>query len=254
MTNLENMKVSIVTVVWNNKETISHAINSVLSQTYKNIEYIIIDGASTDGTVEIIESYGDRISTFISEKDGGLYHAMNKGIELATGDIIGTLNSDDFYINPLCITKVVNEFRVRKIDALFADLVYVMPGNLERVVRYYDSSNFTPSRFAYGWMPAQPTFFVKKDIYKKYGMFRTDLRIAADFDLMVRFLYTYEIKYYYMKEVLVKMRVGGVSTSFSSIWIINLEVLRVCRDNGIKTNIFKILSKYPRKIIGILKK
>jgi hypothetical protein len=103
-------------------------------------------------------------------------------------------------------------------------------------------------------MPAQPTFFVKKDIYKKYGMFRTDLRIAADFDLMVRFLYTYEIKYYYMKEVLVKMRVGGVSTSFSSIWIINLEVLRVCRDNGIKTNIFKILSKYPRKIIGILKK
>ena len=248
------MKISIITVVFNNKETISHAINSVLSQTYKNIEYIIIDGASTDGTVEIIESYGDRISTFISEKDGGLYHAMNKGIELATGDIIGTLNSDDFYINPLCITKVVNEFRVRKIDALFADLVYVMPGNLERVVRYYDSSNFNPSKFAYGWMPAHPTFFVKRKVYERYGMFRTDLKIAADFDILARFLYIHKISYSYIKGALVKMRTGGVSTSFNSIWINNIETLRVCRDNGIKTNIFKILSKYPAKILGLLKK
>jgi len=249
----ESMKVSIITVVLNNKETIKYAIDSVLSQTYKNIEYIVIDGASTDGTIEVIESYGDRISTFISEKDDGLYHAMNKGIDIATGNIIGTLNSDDFYANKLCISEVVNEFKNRKIDALFSDLVYVSHNNLEKVIRYYDSSHFTPSRFAYGWMPAHPTFFVKKDIYKKYGTFRTDLKIAADFDLMVRFLYTYKIKYHYMKTVLVKMRTGGISTSFSSIWIINVEVFRVCSDNGVKTNIFKVLSKYPAKIIGFFK-
>jgi glycosyltransferase involved in cell wall biosynthesis len=248
------MKVSIITVVWNNKDTIKDTIDSVLAQTYENIEYLIIDGASTDGTVKIVRSYGAKINEFVSERDQGLYDAMNKGIALATGDIIGMLNSDDFYINRFVIERVVNEFKDKKVDSVYADLVYVEPKNLNKTVRYYDSSKFNPSKFSYGWMPAHPTFFVKRKAYEKYGVFRTDLKIAADFDILVRFLYVHKISYSYIKEALVKMRTGGVSTSFNSIWINNIETLRVCKGNGIKTNIFKILSKYPAKILGLLKK
>ena len=247
------MKVSIITVVYNNAQTIRDAIDSVLTQTYKDIEYIIIDGASTDGTIDIVKSYGDKITKFISEPDKGLYDAMNKGIALATGDIVGILNSDDFYIDEFVCEKVIKEFEEKKVDSVYADLVFVKPENLDKTVRYYDSSKFSPSRFAYGWMLAHPTFFVKREIYEKYGVFRTDLKIAADFDILARFLYTHKISYHYMQEVLVKMRVGGVSTSFSSIWINNLEALRVCQENNIKTNIFKILSKYPSKILGLFK-
>jgi len=251
---MNNQKISIITVVWNNAKTIKDAIDSVLGQTYKNIEYIVVDGASTDGTVEIVKSYGDKISKFVSEKDKGLYDAMNKGLALATGDIVGILNSDDFYMDAFVIERVVKEFESRHVESVFADLVFVRAENLDKVVRYYDSGQFNPDKFAYGWMPAHPTFFVKRWVYEEYGVFRTDLKIGADFDILARFLYTHKISYSYMKEVLVKMRLGGVSTSFSSIWINNIEQLRVCRENGIDTNIFKILSKYPSKIMGILKR
>lgn len=248
------MKISIITVVRNNQATIKDAIDSVLNQTYKNIEYIVIDGASTDGTIDIIKSYGDKISKFVSKSDNGLYDAMNKGISLATGDVVGMLNSDDFYIDKNVIEKVVKVFEDTNVDSLFADLVYVKSKNLDKIVRYYDSSKFNPSKFSHGWMPAHPTFFVKRTMYKKYGVFRTDLKISADFDILARFLHSHKISYHYMQEVLVKMRVGGVSTSFSSIWINNIEQLKVCRDNNIKTNIFNILSKYPSKILGLFKK
>jgi len=250
---MDKLKISIITVSWNSKETIKNTIDSVINQTYKNIEYIIIDGASTDGTVEIVKSYGSKISRFISEPDKGLYNAMNKGIGLSTGDIVGILNSDDFYIDNKVIGKVLKEFKEKQVDSLFADLVFVKPKNLDKIVRFYDSSHFNPSKFAYGWMPAHPTFFVKREVYEKYGVFRTNFKIAADFDLLVRFLYIHKISYSYMREVLVKMRVGGVSTSFNSIWINNIEQLRVCRDHNIDTNIFKICLKYPRKILGIFK-
>lgn len=248
------MKVSIITVVRNNKECIKDAIESVLNQTYKDIEYIIIDGASSDGTVEIVQSYKDKISKFISESDRGLYDAMNKGLALASGDIVGILNSDDFYIDNGVIERVVKEFEKSQAGSVFANLVYVKSDNLNKVVRYYDSSHFTPQKFAYGWMPAHPTFFVRRWVYEKYGLFRTDLKIAADFDILARFLYTHKISYSYMKEVLVKMRLGGVSTSFSSIWINNIEQLRICRQNSIDTNIFKIISKYPSKLMGFVRK
>jgi glycosyltransferase involved in cell wall biosynthesis len=247
------MKISIITVVFNNKETIKSAIDSVLSQTYKNIEYIIIDGASDDGTLEVVQSYGDKISKFVSEKDKGIYDAMNKGINLATGGIVGILNSDDFYIDEKVIEKVIKEFEEKDVDSVYADLVFVRPENLDKTVRYYDSSKFNLSRFAYGWMPAHPTFFVKREAYEKYGVFRTDLKIAADFDILVRFLFNHKISYSYIQEVLVKMRIGGVSTSFNSIWIISIEQLQVCRDNGMDTNIFKILLKYPGKMLGYFK-
>jgi len=248
------MKISIITVVWNNAKTIKDAIESVLSQTYKNIEYIVVDGASTDRTIEIVKSYGNKITKFISEPDKGLYDAMNKGIGLATGDVVGILNSDDFYIDEYVIEKIVKEFEEKEVDSVYADLVFVKPDNLTKTVRYYDSSHFTPSKFAYGWMPAHPTFFVKKEIYDRYGVFRTDLKIGADFDILARFLYTHKISYSYMQEVLVKMRIGGVSTSFSSLWINTLEQLQVCRDNKIDTNIFKIMSKYPKKVLELFKK
>jgi len=248
------LKISIITVVWNNKKTIKDAIESVLGQTYKDIEYIIIDGASSDGTVEVVKSYGNKISKFLSEPDNGLYDAMNKGIALATGDVVGILNSDDFYIDNGVIERVMKEFEKSQADSVFADLVYVKSDNLNKVVRYYDSSHFTPQKFAYGWMPAHPTFFVRRWVYEKYGLFRTDLKIAADFDILARFLYTHKISYSYMKEVLVKMRLGGVSTSLSSIWINNIEQLRICRQNSIDTNIFKIISKYPSKLMGFVRK
>ena len=249
------MKVSIITVVWNNKETIKDAIESVLNQTYENIEYIIIDGASTDGTVELIQNYGSKISQFISEKDKGLYDAMNKGISLATGDVIGILNSDDFYINEHVIQKIVDTFKENNVNSVFADLVFVKPNNLEKIVRYYDSSKFHPSKFAYGWMPAHPTFFVKREFYEKYGVYKTDYKIAADYELLTRFLAKYKLSYFYLKESIIKMRVGGVSTSgLKSNYILNKEIIRGCKENGIDTNWLKVLSKYPAKLLGLLKK
>lgn len=249
------MKISLITVVWNNEATIKDAIDSVLNQTHKDIEYIIIDGASTDGTIDIVKSYGDKITKFASEPDKGLYDAMNKGIALCTGDVVGILNSDDFYMDEFVIAKVVKEFEDKKCDSVYADLVFVKPENLDKTVRYYDSSHFTPSKFAYGWMPAHPTFFVKREMYEKYGVFRTDLKIGADFDILARFLYTHKISYSYMKEVFVKMRVGGVSTGgVKATWLIVQEQLQVCKDNGIDTNMFKILSKYPKKIWELFKR
>ncbi len=251
----KQLKVSIITVVWNNAETIKDAIDSVLGQTYKNIEYIIVDGASTDGTVEIVQSYGDKITKFVSEKDKGLYDAMNKGLRLATGHVIGILNSDDFYINSDVIQKIVKEFEDKKVDSVYADLVFVKSDNLDKIVRYFDSSHWSPDKFAYGWMPAHPTFFVKREIYDKYGVFRTDLKVAADFDLMARFLFKYKISYNYMQEVIVKMRTGGASTSlFNIIFTNNKEVMKACKENNIDTNWIKVLSKYPKKILGLFKR
>ncbi|MDQ1243685.1 MAG: hypothetical protein QG567_588 [Campylobacterota bacterium] len=249
------MKISIITVVWNNKETIKDAIDSVLGQTYKNIEYIIVDGASTDGTVEVVQSYGDKISKFVSEPDRGLYDAMNKGIALATGDVVGILNSDDFYIDEYVIEKIVKEFEDKQVDSVFADLVFVKPENLDNVVRYYDSSHFSPDKFAYGWMPAHPTFFVKREVYEKYGVFKTDYKIAADYELLTRFFAKHKISYSYIKEPIVKMRMGGASTSgIKSNYILNKEIIRACRENNIYTNWLMILSKYPKKILGLFKK
>ena len=248
------MKISIITVVWNNNETIKYAIDSVLNQTYKDIEYIVVDGASTDGTVEVVKSYGGKITKFISEKDNGLYDAMNKGISLATGNIVGILNSDDFYVDNNVVKQVVREFNNRGVDSVFADLVYISSSNINKVVRYFDSGQFKPSLFSYGLMPAHPTFFVKKSIYEKYGKFHTDFKNAADFDLLVRFIYTNKITYHYIDKVIVKMRLGGASTSFSSMGTNNMEILRACKVNGIKTNIFKILLRYVLKFRSSFKK
>jgi glycosyltransferase involved in cell wall biosynthesis len=243
------MKVSIITVVYNAISTIATTIQSVLSQRYNNIEYIIVDGGSCDGTLDIINSFGSLITKFHTGEDNGIYDAMNTGIKLATGDIVGFLNADDFYIDDDVIYKVVNAFAQNEVNSIFADLVFVKPNNLNKIVRYYNSSRFDPSKFAYGLMPAHPTFYAKRKIYEKYGLFKTDYMIAADFEILVRFLNKNSISYCYIPEVFIKMRTGGASTkNFKSNLILNREIVRACKENGIETNIIKVYYKYLSKI------
>jgi glycosyltransferase involved in cell wall biosynthesis len=249
------MKISIITATYNSEKTIQNSIESVISQKYPNIEYIIVDGVSSDRTLDIIKSYGSKIAKFISEPDQGMYDAMNKGIAMATGDVIGILNSDDFYTNNTIISQVVQSFQKSQADAVFGDLVYVNSNNLNKIVRYYSSAKFTPSRFAYGWMPAHPTFFVKRSAYEQYGIFQTDYQIAADYELLTRFLAKHQLRYTYIPSVMVCMRTGGASTNnLMSNWVLNREIIRACRENGIQTNWFKVLSKYFTKVFQLIQR
>jgi glycosyltransferase involved in cell wall biosynthesis len=244
------LRVSIVTASFNSSATITDCLKSVASQTYP-AEHIIVDGASTDNTLELVHKISPSVR-ILSEPDDGIYDAMNKGIRLATGDIVGILNSDDFYAGPQVLEKVLTQFQKSGADALFADLVYVRPNNLERVVRYYSGAGFTPAKFAWGWMPPHPTFFVRRELYERYGLFRTDYKIAADYELTTRLLARHNVKYSYLPEVIVRMRTGGVSTnSLLSNWILNREILRACAENGIRTNMVKVYSKYFRKVMQL---
>ncbi len=232
-------KISIITVVYNNKETIRDAIESIQSQTYDNIEHIIIDGNSTDGTVDIVSSYGDKISKFVSEPDDGLYDAMNKGISLATGDVVGILNSDDVYSDDQVIERVMDEFESKNVQSVFADLDFVDQYDINKVVRKWRLSPYVPGSFAKGWHPAHPSFFVKKEIYDKYGMFDLELAISADFELMLRFLEKHHISTSYLPQVLVKMRMGGESTSsLKNTLLANKNVRKAFRKNDIKVSRF----------------
>jgi len=245
--------VSIITATYNSAAAIGDCLKSVSSQTWP-VEHIIIDGASTDNTLEIVRRVSPSARIF-SEPDDGIYDAMNKGIRLATGDIVGILNSDDFYVGPHVLEKVATLFRQSGADAMFADLVYVRAENLNRVVRYYSGAGFTPENFAWGWMPPHPTFFVRRELYERYGLFHTDYRIAADYELTARFLCRHKARYIYLPEVIVKMRLGGASTrGLRSTWILNREILRACAENGINTNFCKIYSKYFRKIMQLFRR
>ncbi|HCI56301.1 MAG TPA: glycosyltransferase family 2 protein [Bacteroidales bacterium] len=243
------MKISIITVCHNSVKTIRDTIESVLKQTYRDIEYIIIDGNSCDGTVELVNSYSDRIDKFISEPDSGMYNALNKGIKLASGDVIGILNSDDFLYNEHVIRRIADEFDRYGTDSVIGDVIFVRPDNFDKIVRYYSSAGFTPEKFKYGIMPAHPAFYVKRKCYEKYGLYKEDYRIGSDFDLLLRFLLIHKITYRYLELPFVTMRTGGKSNkSFFSNIIINKEIARACRENGVKTNYFKIYSKYFYKV------
>lgn len=249
------MKISIITVVWNNASTIKDAIDSVLNQTYKDIEYIIIDGASTDGTVEIVQSYGDKITKFISEKDKGLYDAMNKGIRLATGDIVGILNSDDFYKSNDILETVANEFATKNVDCLYGDLEYVDANETNKVVRYWQSKPYKEGLFQKGWHPAHPTFFVKREYYDKCGVFNLDFKIAADYELMLRFLEKYKLKSSYIHKTFVKMRLGGESNqSIKNIIKANKESYKAWKVNELKINPFMFLLKPLSKVLQYFRK
>ncbi len=247
------MKVSIITVTFNSASTLETTLDSVRAQDYMNIEHILVDGASTDGTVEMIRSYPN-VTKFVSEKDNGLYDAINKGIRMSTGEIVGILNSDDFFPNTKVVSKIVAAFQDQNLDAVYGDIAFVRPDNLKRVVRYYSSGNFKPKKFAYGYMPAHPSFYVKRKYYEKYGLYKLDYKIAADYELLMRFMHTNHLRAGYLPEVLVNMRTGGVSNkNFFSRYVLNKEIIKACKENGVNTNMFLISLKYIFKIFEYIK-
>ena len=209
----DNLKISIVTVAFNSAKTIRDTINSIVKQDYKNIEYIVIDGNSTDETNQIVREFNDHVDIHISETDEGIYDAMNKGIKLATGDIIGILNSDDFYPNSYVLSNVVKTFKKNKSDAVYGDLVYVNSNDTSKIKRYWQSGPYTTKKLKNGWMLPHPTFFVKSSIYKQFGLYNTSLHMAADYDMIIRLLYKFNITAKYIPMILVKMRMGGASNA-----------------------------------------
>ncbi|UOU96724.1 glycosyltransferase [Chryseobacterium daecheongense] len=238
------MKISIITVCWNSEKYLKTAIESVLYQTYDDIEYIIIDGGSSDNTLNIIKSYEQLFNgrmRWISERDNGIYDAMNKGIVLASGDVIGLLNSDDFYISENSLKEIADCFLQNDVDSVFADLYYVKENNVDKIVRKWETGE--RKSFVRGWHPAHPAFFVKKSVYDKYGLFDLNYRIAADFEIMLRFLEKNEISSFYFKNFILKMRLGGESNkNFSNIKKGKNEILHAFKKHNIKISLY-----YPYK-------
>jgi glycosyltransferase involved in cell wall biosynthesis len=247
-------KVTIVTAAYNAGGTIADTLKSVASQSWDNIEHIIVDGGSKDDTAALVSQCARPGSVFVSEPDKGLYDAMNKGIDQATGDIIGLLNADDIFANTDTIERMVSAFELHKTDAILGDVGYFRDGDESKIIRYYDSSAFTPKRVAWGWMPAHPAMYLTRSAYDRVGRYRLDYRIAADYEFVVRAFAKYGLSYAHLSEIVVKMRLGGISTSgLAANLTINRESVRACRENGIKTNMAMIMSKYPRKLIGLLR-
>lgn len=246
------MKISIITVTYNSSATIKDTLESVNEQDHPDVEHIIVDGLSTDGTLKIVSGY-THVAKVVSEKDKGIYDAMNKGIHAATGDIVGILNSDDFYEGKDVLSRVAAVFNEKNCDALYGDLQYVEKLNLVKVARHWKAGNYSKDSFKWGWMPPHPTFFVKKSVYEKLGMFNLDMKTAADYELMLRFIHRYQISVEYIPNVLVRMRTGGVSNKN----IINR--LRANREdkeawvvNGLEKFWFTLYLKPIRKILQFI--
>ena len=240
------MKLTLITATYNSERNISDCLNSVSSQTYSNVEHIIIDGGSCDKTVEIIKS-GSTFSKIISEPDQGIYDALNKGIKIATGDIIGFLHSDDLLDDSNTLSDIVERFKNSNADGVYGDLLYVNKDNTNKTIRHWKSKAFHQRNLRYGWMPAHPTLFLKKKIFEKHGLFDLSFKIAADYDFMLRILKDSELKFEYLPKVITKMRVGGASNkNLSNILQKSREDLRAIRKNnigGFHTLIFKNLRK-----------
>lgn len=229
------MKISIITVVYNNEATIQQAIESVLNQSYPNIEYVIIDGNSTDNTVSIIEEYKNKLGYFTSEPDKGLYDAMNKGIQAATGDVIGILNSDDLYQDRNVLSDIINQFKAdTDLDIVYGDLVYVKKEAVDQVVRNWKSKDYYAKFFDDGNVPPHPSLFLKKSVYQKVGLFDLEFKLAADYEFMFRVFKKYDFKSKYINRLIVKMRLGGeTNKSIQNIINQNKEILRAWSQNGL---------------------
>ena len=248
-------KISIITVSFNSAKTIKETIESILIQDYNNIEYIIIDGGSSDETIDIVKSYGKKISYFISEKDNGIYDAMNKGIKVATGDIVGILNSDDFYPNSFVLSNVARSFEKYNCDAVYGDLVYVKAKDPTQIKRYWQAGNYNTSKIKNGWMLPHPTFFVKKVMYDRYGLYNTDLKSAADYEMILKLLYKENISVQYIPMILVKMRMGGASNStFLNRIRANKEDGLAWTKNQLNKPMFVRIKKPLQKVIQFFKK
>ncbi|MDQ6960493.1 MAG: glycosyltransferase family 2 protein [Mariprofundaceae bacterium] len=228
------MKISVITAVFNARETVADALESALGQTHPDIELIVIDGASTDGTKELLESYKDRFGVFVSEPDHGIYDALNKGIAHATGDVVGFLHADDLYADPHALAKIAEVFTDTSVDAAYGDLVYVSKNDPDHIVRYWKSGEYSSEKLKAGWMPPHPTFYVRRSVYELLGAFDTSFHIAADYDCMLRFLGCKQIKCKYIPQVIVKMRVGGVSNrSLGNILRKSREDYQALKANGV---------------------
>jgi glycosyltransferase involved in cell wall biosynthesis len=244
------LKISVITAVYNNVSTIEDTILSVISQTYPNVEHIIIDGASTDGTVDVIRKHVAKIAVVKSEPDHGIYDAMNRGLALAKGDIIGFLNGDDIYADSSVLEAIARTIETQKVDACYGDLVYVDRNNVRKIVRYWKSQAYRGGLFEKGWMPAHPTFYAKRQVYEKYGGYDTTYRRQSDFELTLRFLAVHKIKSAYIPRVLIRMRSGGASRELMHILEGNIEAYHACRKHSLKVTPFfiarKILSRVPQ--------
>ena len=245
------MKVSIITVAYNSGNTLEHTIQSVLTQSYHDIEYIIIDGASSDNSVDIIrrneQDFNGRL-VWRSEKDRGIYDAMNKGIKLATGDVVGILNSDDYFTSNDVIERMVMAFS-DDIDAVYGDVHFVRNCQLDKCVRYYSSKRFSPKWLRFGFMPAHPSFYCRRAIFEKAGYYKTDYTIRSDYEMMVRLFIVYKIRAKYVPMDFVTMRTGGTSTrSVRSRLQLIADDVRGCRENGLYSNALMVSMKYLYKI------
>lgn len=228
------MKITVITAVFNNRETIAEAIDSALAQIGADFELVVIDGASTDGTLDVLRGYGAKIPVLVSERDHGIYDALNKGIERASGDVIGFLHSDDLFADSSVLARVSHAFADQAVDVVYGDLLYVQKHDPARVVRYWRAGEYSRARLGWGWMPPHPTFYVRRSVYERLGAFDTRYRIAADYDCILRILGRDDIQSAYIPEVLVKMRVGGASNrSLSNVLRKSAEDYRALRANGI---------------------
>lgn len=250
------MKISIITAAWNSAATIEDTLRSILAQTYQDWECIVIDGASSDGTQNILRSYETRFSGrlhWISEPDQGIYDAMNKGIAMATGEVIGMLNSDDLFIDAEVLTDIASAFEDRQIACIHGNLYFVRHDDTNRIVRIWESSPYKPNSFARGWHPAHPTFYVRREYYIRLGGYDIAFPVSADFELMLRFLEKHRLHSHFINRFLVKMRMGGESTgSLRSIYVGNRNVMKAFHKNGIPVSplypVFRLAPKVINKI------
>jgi glycosyltransferase involved in cell wall biosynthesis len=255
MTTTNIMKFSIVTVCRNSVLTIERALASVAAQTGVSIEHIVIDGASTDGTMAILQRHRDALTHIVSEPDNGIYDAMNKGIALASGDVIGFLNADDFFSSPDIISKIERCFVRQDLDGVLGDVTFFRANAPDTVIRRYNSGKFTPSKISWGWMPAHPGMYLRRSIYDQIGPFRTDYKIAGDFEFVARAFGTSSLRTIHLPEPIVRMQAGGVSTrDWRSSIILNREIIRACRENGISTNVIKLMAKFPSKMLELVRR
>ena len=243
------MKVSIITVVYNSVDTIMDAVRSVRSQTYPDIEYIVIDGASTDGTTELLKGHAQLFDTFVSEPDNGLYDAINKGIGLATGDIVGLMHSDDFFADKEVIADIAETFQKNNTDSVYGDLDYVNKEKPDQIVRKWIAGEYKMEKFLYGWMPPHPTFYLKRDKFEKVGLYNSSFKTAADYEFLLRCLYKNRITSAYVPRTIVKMRVGGTSNAnLKTRLLANQQDYRAWRENELKPFWFTRFMKPARKV------
>lgn len=246
----QRMKISIITAVYNREATVARAIRSIQTQTYPDVEHIVIDGESSDRTRDVVQACASPLVKLISEPDEGIYDAINKGIRLAKGDVLGLVHSDDRFARDDVLDTVASCFADDSLDAVYADVAFFSSNSPDRLVRRFNSGRFRPDRIPMGWMPAHTALFLRRRVFEKFGFYKTDYRIAADFEFVARIFKDGGIRARYVPEVWVHMQTGGASTAgLSSKITLNREVLRALRENGIRSNYFKILSKYPWKLL-----